>query len=69
MRERDLLRVQEHALESLPCELAVPREVAVLVVAGEREAEMREMHTNLVRTSRAQLRLEQRKRWIAPWDR
>ena len=42
----------------------IPREVAVLVVAGEREAEMREMHADLVRAARQQLRLEQRERRI-----
>ena len=33
-------------------ELAVPREVAVLVVAGQREAEVREMHADLVGAAR-----------------
>src|SRR5947208_294091 len=41
--EVEAMRVQEHALEARFRELPVPAEIAILVVAGEREAEMGEM--------------------------
>ena len=42
----------------------VPREVAVLVVAGQRKAEVRQVHADLVRAAGVQLRFEQRQRRI-----
>src|SRR6476620_6597124 len=67
MRERQLPRVQEHALEPLPCELPVPREVAVLVVARQRVADMREMDADLVRASSLEFCLQERYRGRVPW--
>src|SRR6266511_5810093 len=55
MRERKPPCVQEHAFQTLLRERAVPREIAVLVVAGERKAQMREMHADLVRAAGLEL--------------
>src|SRR5688572_27989646 len=59
MREAEPIRVQEHALQSLPRELLVQIEVAVLVVARDRKAEVREMYPDLVRAAGLQFRFEQ----------
>ena len=64
MREADPVRVQEHPLQPLLRELLVPREVAVLVVAGERKAEVREMHADLVRAPGFELGFEERERRV-----
>ena len=40
-------------------ELLVEREIAVLVVAGDRKAEMREVHADLMRAAGLEFRLEQ----------
>ena len=64
MREADPVRVQEHPLEPLARERLVPREVAVLVVAGEREAEVRQMDADLVGASGVELGVEQADRRI-----
>ena len=76
MREADAVRVQEHPLQPLPRERLVPREIAVLVVAGERKAEVREVHADLVRAPGLELGFEQRERRVglrphlhAPEDR
>ena len=62
MREADAVRMQKHPFEALLREGAIPGEVAVLVVAGERESEMREMDADLVRTARQELGVEKRER-------
>src|SRR6476619_4189461 len=60
MLERHPVRVQEHPSQPLLRQLAVPCEVAILVVSRERSAKMREMHADLMRAPRLELRLQQR---------
>ncbi len=64
MREADPVRVQEHPLQPLLGELLVPREIAVLVVAGERKSEMREMDADLMRAPGFELGFEERERRV-----
>ena len=56
--------MQEHPFQSLPRERLVPREIAVLVVAGQRKSQVREVHADLVRAPRLELGFEQRLRRI-----
>src|SRR5258705_12308594 len=59
MHDHGLQRVQEHALQSLPGEQLVEREVAVLVISRNRMLEMREMHADLVCAAGFKLGLDQ----------
>src|ERR1700681_2650515 len=47
MREGESARVQEHPLQALLGERLVPGEITVLLVAGERESEMCQVHADL----------------------
>ena len=58
MPERQLPRVQEHPLEAFARENAIPREVAVFVVARERVTDVCKMHANLVRSPGLQFGFE-----------
>src|SRR5215831_17538512 len=60
MVERELVGVQEHPLEALPRELPVQREVAVLVVAGDRKPDVREVDADLMRAASGERRFEER---------
>ena len=62
MAEAQLPGMKEHPRQTLLRERLVPGEVAVLVVAGEREAEVRQVDADLVRAAGAELGLEQRQR-------
>src|SRR5260221_6179406 len=44
MRKSERMRMQEHPLQPFLGQRLVPREVAVLVVAGQRKAQVRQMH-------------------------
>src|ERR1700693_2848534 len=59
MREGESARVQEHPLQALLGKRLVPGEIAVLLVAGERESEMRQVYPDLVRPSGMKLGFEQ----------
>src|SRR5438034_5261074 len=60
-------RVEKHAPQSTLGEGPVPREVAVLVVAGERKTKMRQVHANLMGAPGMQLRFKQANRRIDVW--
>src|SRR6187399_840038 len=62
--EADARGVQKHALETIARELFVELEIAILIVAGNGKAEMREVHADLVRA--AGLQLSPQKAEIAP---
>src|SRR5688572_3123150 len=64
MGEREASGMQEHPLQTGLRQFAVPREIAVLVVARERKAQMREMDADLMRAAGQELGLEQRERRI-----
>jgi len=66
MGEANEARVQEHPLQALAREDLVPGEVAVLVVARERKAQMGKMHSDLVRAAGLELGIEQRLGRIGP---
>src|SRR5690606_5564036 len=57
--ELQLRRMQEHALQPLAFEPLVEREVTVLGVTAQREAQMRQMHADLVSAAGFELDLEQ----------
>src|SRR5258708_882394 len=59
MRERDLRRVQEHALEAELAQRLVQLEVAVLVVAENGMAKVREVYADLVRAAGEELGFEE----------
>src|SRR6185503_10300767 len=59
MDERELVRVQEHALQSFLGQRLVPGEVAVFIVARQWKPEMREMDADLMRATGLQFRLQQ----------
>src|SRR5688572_31510476 len=59
MRDNRLRRVQEHALQSLAGEVLVERKVAVLVIAGDRKAQMGEMDPYLMCPAGLQLGFEE----------
>src|SRR5262245_17805631 len=52
--------VEEHPLESGTRQHLVEREVAVFVIARDREADVRQLHPDLVSAASQQIRLEQR---------
>src|SRR5215470_1125374 len=60
MFERELAGMQEHPLEALPREFPVQREVAVLVVAGDRKPDVGEVDADLMRATGGEGRLEER---------
>src|SRR6185369_3310339 len=60
MRKADPARVQEHPLQPVARERLVPCEIAVLVVARERESDVCEMNADLMRATGLELRLQQR---------
>jgi len=51
MRQPKPRRVQEHAFQSSPLQVAVNAKVAVFVIAGQRKTEMCQMHAYLVGTA------------------
>src|SRR5690242_14875238 len=59
MRHAEAPGVEEHALQASLRQRLVPGEVAVLVVARQREAEVREVHPDLVGAARVELRFQQ----------
>src|SRR4051812_7941734 len=60
VRERELRRVQEHALEALLAQRLVELEVAVFVVPQDRMLEVSQVHADLVRAPGEELRFEER---------
>ena len=56
MPERDARGVQKHALQAAARKLLVQFEIAVLVVAGNRKAEVRKVHPDLVRAAGLEFR-------------
>src|SRR6266571_7691331 len=59
MAEFQFSRMQEHALQAAPGQIAVEFEIAVLVVAGDGKTEMSKMHADLMGASGKQFRRQQ----------
>ena len=56
MREFELRRVEKQAREAALRELAVAREISVLLVARDREAQVRQVNPDLVRSAGEKVR-------------
>src|SRR5208283_375152 len=62
MRQRQVPGMQKHALQALLGQGSIPGKVAIFVVAGQREPQMRQMDPDLMRAPCVQLGFEQRHR-------